>query len=632
MASRPAKKRRLSAATRRKYRRVHSELDGCKRKIFTLYIQQKKKLSEVRTCIAEDTGVVQSIKQYKTKLKDWGFRHNLGTTDAAHILRLLNRAKAEELPEVVTWSFRSKTREDIAKYIKRQSKLNDEAHLLSQISNEDETPRYIKLAEVSTEQRPPQIPQFPLTPQPGHSSGPLAPQAGPAEVSSMRNPPPSPESSPDLSKETSGNADHGSTSSLSTFGSEISDMDLDLAPNSMAVPAGGTEGWPALQDVCGPFFSSVPTFDLPMWNICQHVDDTISEWSAEFTNAALSSTPASIEQGCGQWFDPAQFGDYTRTHQLNDRTHSASFVMNCLDWLIYVGQQDAGCQTRASYHLGSAMFLFLNMIKGDSLAKEECLSALSVMTAIFDCFGHNARLLQLLEQCDTVTQRQIGGGNPLATTTAFKKKMLQRSEEGTPIHPVDQLRQVHLEVQRAFPKNKGPALSARYNLAWAMLENALKTDRGPKTFHPARKELEGLAKECEGHFGPTRLETIMAYATLARANLYSGDAERAEEIIVSVVIPRVRQNFPENHPYMWEAKHRHAFLLIQLAKRDPALNAKRKLQQAEQLLREVVVRRQRVLGASNPKSVHSFRMLTDVLKMQGSDEADTLWQWCQNQM
>ncbi|KAI1624431.1 hypothetical protein EDD37DRAFT_411461 [Exophiala viscosa] len=88
------------------------------------------------------------VKQYKTKLSDWGFKHNLKTTDAAHILRLLNQAKTEGLPEVVMWAFQPKTREDIANFIRRQSTLNDEAHLLSKISDEDKTPHYIKLAGI----------------------------------------------------------------------------------------------------------------------------------------------------------------------------------------------------------------------------------------------------------------------------------------------------------------------------------------------------------------------------------------------------------------------------------------------------------------------------------------------------
>jgi hypothetical protein len=177
-------------------------------------------------------------------------------------------------------------------------------------------------------------------------------------------------------------------------------------------------------------------------------------------------------------------------------------------------------------------------------------------------------------------------------------------------------------------------LSARYNLDWALLENALnKTDRSPRHFHAARQELEGLARECEAHFGPTRIQTIMAYATLARATLYSDDAERAEEIIVDVVFPRVREVFPENHPYIWEAKHRHAYLLLQLARRDPGFTAKRKFQQAEQLLREIVLSRRRVLGESNPKSLQSFRMLKAVLEKQGKvDDANFLGEWCQHQM
>lgn len=219
-------------------------------------------------------------------------------------------------------------------------------------------------------------------------------------------------------------------------------------------------------------------------------------------------------------------------------------------------------------------------------------------------------------------------------TISFKKNMLQFTEGENPTHNVNQLSHVYHQLQHAYPHNTGPALSARYNLDWALLENALNnTDRSPRHFYHVRQDLEELARECEAHFGPTRIETIMAYATLARASLYSDDAEKAEEIIVDFVFPRIRQNFPENHPYTWEAKHRHAYLLLQLARRDPGLTAKRKLQQAEQLLREIVLSRRRVLGESNPKTRHSFQMLKTVLEKQGKvNDANSLWKWCQHQM
>ncbi|KAI1628061.1 hypothetical protein EDD37DRAFT_290503 [Exophiala viscosa] len=630
---RPSQLRPLPTVTRRSYKRVQSKLEPFKKLINDLYIRQGLQIDDVKTRIASTFGVVQSIKQYNLKLKDWGFKHHLGTVDAAHILRLLNRAKAAGLPEVVVWSSHRKTRGDITRYIKRQPKLNDEAHLLSQIADNAPTPHYIQLAEASTEQRPSSLPQVLPTGQSGGPSGPLAPQVGLTEVTASRNSTPPLQLSPQILPERSDLLYNVSPSSLSSSKCEADDMDLDSAPIQMAVSAAGPEAWSALPDVYNPFFRSAQTFNLSKGDVFQQVDDNISGWSLEFTNAALSSTPVSINQEGELRFDPSQledYTDYTHARQLNDGSLPAAFVMNCLFWLMCIGQQDVGCQESAPYHLASAKFSLLNMLDVNNGGGEECLGALGVVMVLFQCLGHREKLLHLLLECDSVTQGALGGETPLARTFAFKMSMLQSTGK---IHDVHLLRQVHLEVQRAFPMSKGPALSARYNLAWAMLENALKeTDRRPRDFDPARQELALLASECEAHFGATRIETIMTYDTLARATFYSDDAERAEEIIVDVVMPRVRQNFPEDHPYVWEVKHRHAFLLYQFAQKDPGLTAWKKLQQAEQLLREVVLRRRHVLGESNPKSFQSFCMLKAVLQMEGNvDEANSLWRWCQQQ-
>jgi len=218
----------------------------------------------------------------------------------------------------------------------------------------------------------------------------------------------------------------------------------------------------------------------------------------------------------------------------------------------------------------------------------------------------------------------LGPANPITITIAFKQNMLHRSSLP---HDVNRLREIYVQMQRTYPRSRGPALAARYSLAWAMLENEdKKADGAAKDFRPVKHELQELAAQCEDHFGPNRMETIMAYATLARACLYCGDGETAEEIIVVTVCPRVGENFPEDHPYTWEAKHRHAHLLFKLAdQKEHSPLSKSRLQHAQSLLQQVVRDRQRILGEANPKSIHSFQLLQAILKKQGKlDEAHSL--------
>lgn len=129
------------------------------------------------------------------------------------------------------------------------------------------------------------------------------------------------------------------------------------------------------------------------------------------------------------------------------------------------------------------------------------------------------------------------------------------------------------------------------------------------------------------------METVMAAATLARATFYCGNGEEGEHILAQIVLPRTRQSFPENHPYVWEAKHRHAFFLFQLARNESGTKRVNHLQVAEQLEREIVISRRRVLGVTNPKSIHSFQLLKDILKAQGRyRDAEDLWKWCEREL
>ncbi len=563
-------------------------------------------------------------KQYKDQLKSWGIRKNHTWRDAAFILRLLNRTRAEGRPreaQTVLFSSFPRRREDILKYIKR-SKLVDEAHLLSKISDEEETPLHIKLPDTPLEQTVPRTAHNPLTP-PSGGSGHLIPPPDHAEVPPL-NAMPSPEVSPRPSSQWSSKGTPSKRLSISTSDTEPDDMDLD--PESLPMPPHDTVKQPASPKLGDPFGPDGP--------LRQHngLDGPTDGLSVDDINALLSSTPASIDQ-FGLGFDIARLGVYTDSPQLNDGSFSARFVTNCLYWLICVGQEKPDCRKNATYHLDQAKLYFLCMIQDGSPPGEACIGALSVASVLFECLGHTERLAEMLAECDQVTRTHLGDDNPLRLTIAFKKNLLQRGGGCSPLHDVDRLRYIYHRMECEYPKSRGPVLMAKYHLVWAMLENELKKDRGQRDFRPAKEGLEALLKEYDAHVGSTRIETIMAATTLARATFRFGDAERAEEIIVDEVFPRLRENFPEDHPYTWEAKHRHAYFLLQLAKADPGPTYRRRLQQGEQLLREVVRHRRRVLGEGNPKSMQSFELLKTILEKQAKvNEANSLWWWCKRQV
>lgn len=336
----------------------------------------------------------------------------------------------------------------------------------------------------------------------------------------------------------------------------------------------------------------------------------------------LGITPTDARHSLG--FDSLGRGDYSLCPLVNNNdSYAALFVSNCLYWCYCAGQDNPGYQEHAEYHFETARSYFVCMLQDTNPPGEDCLAALSVMTTLFDCLGHTQRLSAILTVCDQDTKQHFGVDNPLTKTLAFKKNFLQRRERGErPMHDLEQLQAIYEETKRLYPKSLGPALTARYNWAWAMLEM--------RHYDDARSQLDTITVESRAHFGDDHIQTIMAAATLARATLYCGDAKTASSIIVDNVCPSVRKNFPRDHPYTWEANHRQAFFLQMLAKNADEKSRYEYLWYAEELLREVVIKRHRVLGDSNPKSGHSFHLLKNILEQQGkSRDAANLWAWCQ---
>ncbi|KIW16807.1 hypothetical protein PV08_03997 [Exophiala spinifera] len=603
---------------KRTYTRLKSPLNACRHEIERLYMVDGWELRRIIHHITINYGITQSVKQYKDQLKSWDVRKNHTCTDAAFILRLLNQARSEGRPreeQVVLFSSFPRRREDIAKYIKR-SKLKDEDDLLSKISDADETPPHIKLLGSPIE---PNFPQVLLTPPSELLCYPSAP-VGYSDLLNLGMPTPdiTPQSTPQRSEQ--GNESKRSSLATSEEGSYI----MDLDPDSFYIPVGHTSlpPQPAIGSIIRPFKLE------PQQEYFK--DCEIPDWSVEVTHALLSSTPPNIKD---LGFDAARFGIYTQSPQLNDGTDTAWFVTNCLYWLICVGQEDPSCTANAPYYLDQAKFFFLCMISDPIAPGESCIVALTVANVLFNCLGHTERLLELLTEMDEVTKMHLGGNNPLRLTIAFEKNILHPNTRGSCIHDLEQLRYVHSRMRKEYPNSHGPALMAKYHIAWAMLENELKADKRKRNFLPVKGMLEGLLQDFKSHFGPHRIEITMAAATLARATFRSGDAEKAEGIIADEVLPRLRQNFPEDHPYTWEAKHRHAYFLYQLAKYEPGLTGKRRLQHGEQILREVVRERRRVLGEGNVKSIKSFELLKTILEKQGkTHEASSLWQWCERQL
>lgn len=559
------------------------------------------------------------MKPWKTQLNAWGYKHHLTVKDAAHILRCLNQAPLLGHQDAVLFSGKLKTRQHITKYIQRSKDVASEHDLLSRITKAEPTPEHIKYLPVSHSP--------PLSGSPGSLIAPT----GSAEISPMIKPMPSPWSTPRSSQEIHRRPESqiggiGSNQYI-TQSDHFQDNDNCGSANQHNDNEAEQQAIPGL----------VMPFKLPdresqpsgrrstAEQLCTTLprDVTVAALSADPIDLSnLGITPTDERHGLG--FDSLGRGDYTLCPLVNNNnSYAALFVSNCLYWCYCVGQENPRFQEHAEYHLQTARSYFVCMLQDTKPPGEDCLAALSVMTTLFDCLGHTQRLSTILTVCDQDTRLHFGDNNPLTKTIGFKKSFLDRRQRGErPNHDLHQLEEIYKETKAFYPDSLGPALTARYNWAWAMLEMRL--------LKQAQRQLETIAAESRAHFGKDHIQTIMSTATLARATLYCGDAEEARRIIVDDVCPSVRRNFPRDHPYTWEANHRQAFFLQMLAKGADENSRYKYLWTAEELLREVVIERHRVLGDSNPKSAHSFHLLKNILEQQGkSKDAANLWAWCQ---
>jgi len=351
----------------------------------------------------------------------------------------------------------------------------------------------------------------------------------------------------------------------------------------------------AVGTVLRPILGMAPSVGLPS--------------SIDIFNASMSSTPIILPEFNPHSFDVNHLGNNGMCPQLRDQTDSAWFLTHCIYRCICLSQDSDRFEGDAAYFLEAAVQNFRNMLQH---SPGECFTTLSNLVTLFECYGQRAVAMDILKHLRRVTTGHRGADDPLTETIGFMTAIPTRDREGKPQHNLDNLEKICREASKVFPEDERPALTARFNLAWANLEMG--------HFHRARDMLVGLRFPCEQRFGANHMQTISCIATLARALLHCGQLDSAECLIREVVCVRVREIFPKDHPYLWEAMNRHAIFLLKLASADESQPQRDDyVQHAEILLREVVVNRYRVLGPTNERSTSSFRRLRDLLQQEGKD-------------
>lgn len=307
--------------------------------------------------------------------------------------------------------------------------------------------------------------------------------------------------------------------------------------------------------------------------------------------------------------------------QLNSTSHTTYFLLHCLQGCMLRNQHQTSA---AAAEFEAAMERFQDVL---TYQFDECLSTLSSLVALFESYGQRmvAREILLLAVTALHARTQLLPSlemDPLYETVMFMCQT-QIPEYGTSgTYSLTTLEAVVDKLHEKYGDRSKLTLMARYNLAWAKLEN--------RHVQEARSELLALKPATETVFGRWHLQSISCAATLARAHLHCQEFENASVLIEETVVFRIERVFSKSHPYYWEARYRQGTFMKYLSDSEQNPTTRFSIQEeAERILREVLLWRITILGFNSPRTNSTFRTLRELLETKGKFvEANTLHIWC----
>ena len=565
-------------------------------------------------------------------LAKWSLKRNLSCADAAHILRLHLDAESRDIQLQIFFFNKNKTLADIRTYIKKSNAVSNDGDLLKHLSGE--LPPYIGIGS------PCRLP-CPTAPTPKS----FANVMNTITDSNFR---PSLLPVPGANRDSFGSQQTGSPWSfvepdtrsskvpspswvgLSTPLDEGVENELfdDSSHESLLLES---------LDNLGPKYKSLaldasrisPASFLAVTQPFVSPDMQITEFTCNVSfHGLLSASPIQavglpgVDETQGDVVtDPIRsiLGNFWNCEQFNIFNECSWFLVSCIQGCIYRGQKQYG---NADRRFADAIGSFEVAI---TQRREECLTLLTVLVALFESYGHRDVVKSILEGVHRVMSGRLGNADPMTRTVSFMRytQSLEPGESG--VYDINELVEIYNSLFCEHGAHSWLTLTAQYNVAWTQLEN--------RNFMAARLILTELKPLCETAFGPLHLQSIICCATLARAQFRNGELQPAETLLEEAVVGRIKKVFTVSHPYYWEAQHRRGVFLIALSNSFDHLHKKYKSlrQTAEELLREVLLWRFTILGTANPRTTNTFHVLEGLLKSEGRHaDAQALFYWCDN--
>ena len=563
----------------------------------------------------------------------------LNESDVAHILRLFCQARKIGCCRRVFFFGKEKTTTDIASHIRRSSSVFPEPDL----SNDENAaiPWYITYEDLPPAQSPiPSIARPALYSQDSNppSSGSLEPMGSSpiphvntsqASVTSYQHSP---------SWELINSNDYASThpSPLLSAVASAPDEDAEMPSYDNLFPAGNLpDTRTKAKDMQAVVLSEEQVGLGNAFNLFQPFlhpsPDHSTAPTSPYFHSLLSATPNQrlLDSTTGHlsWelSDVLRkvLEDNNRCEDFSQDRDTASFFINCIRGCILRNQNQI-IEAEGRFAAAAADFekIFIRQTQSS-------LTVIGSILALLESYGQRMAAREILVQIYQTFQQDSKEVKPFVDTLLFmyQTQVPEYGSKGS--YDMHTLEDVYEKFRSAYGPHSRLTLTARYNIAWAQLEH--------EQFKIARDCLLQLKPLCEDAFGPHHLQSIMVTSTLARAHLYNDEHAPAQMLIKETVVCRVRDIFSESHPYYWEAVFRQATFMKMsgIKERNPTVR-RSLMERAEALLRNVLKWRLTILGTANPRTNSTFRVLKNLLEIQGkSNEAYNLYFWavkeCQSQ-
>ena len=317
-------------------------------------------------------------------------------------------------------------------------------------------------------------------------------------------------------------------------------------------------------------------------------------------------------------------------HGLEDSPDLA-FLWPCCAACIYVGQEsnEARDALKIANLRHEAMELASTTFQGivrSQTRDSSSLTMLNFMRVLLDAYGHCDLAGDILRRIraglgESISRRDnviMGTIDFMIDTTDWSD---QKAHEW-----LDRIDRIHKDAVETAGIESELAISTLYNKAWVLLE----ADHSQEAFDI----LNGKRTICESVYGLYSLQTISWVSSLARAQLYTKQEISAEATMDEVVSARVEKAFSKEHPLYWLTKYRQGLFILRFAYKNTQPQRRQKCwEDGENILRQVLLWRARILGNNNPQTAEVSKWLVYYLKKQGKNEdAATLFQWCQTEL